>query len=116
MIRIAAHLRRQVERNRKPGLTLLEQVTVAAIGFLRAAETRVLAHRPQPSAIHRRLHAARKRILAGKADLVHKVEAVQVVGIVSAFDLDSRAGDEIFLAFGPSLPRRTKLPLLPLSP
>src|SRR5260370_32811119 len=98
MIRISPHLRRQVERNRKPGLTLLEQVTVTAIGFLGAAEARVLAHRPQPSAIHRRLHPARKRILAGKADLVHKIDAAQVVAIVSTFDLDPRAGDEILLA------------------
>src|SRR6266851_2455436 len=114
MVRVAAHLGRQIERNRESGLTLLEQITVTTIRFLGAAEARVLAHRPQPSTIHRRLHATREWVLAGKAELVHKVEAVQIVGIVSAFDLDSRAGDEILLALGSALERRVEFALLPI--
>src|SRR5208282_5022820 len=115
MIRVAAHLRGQVERDRQPRLTLLEQVAVAAVRLLRAAEARVLAHRPQPSAIHRRLHAAGKRILAWKAEVVDKIEVVQVFGIVRPLDFDSRAGDEIRLALSAALQRRIELALLPLS-
>src|ERR1035437_7477828 len=114
MIRVATHLRGQVERDRQPRLTLLEQVAVAAVRFLRAAEACVLAHRPQPSAIHRRLHAARKRILARKAQLVHKIEVVQVFGIVRPLDFDSRAGDELGLALGAALQRRIEFAFLPI--
>ncbi len=76
MVGVAAHLGRQVEGDREPGLPVLEQVAVAAVGFLGVAEARVLAHRPQPPAVHRRLHAAGEGILAREAEVAQVVEAV----------------------------------------
>src|SRR5207248_4247151 len=64
-VRIVPHLRRQVEGDRQPRLALLEQEAVALVRLRRRAEAGVLAHRPQPRAVHRLVHAAREGILAG---------------------------------------------------
>ena len=46
VVGVVADLRGQVERDRKPGLPLVEQVLVALVGLGGGAEPRVLAHRP----------------------------------------------------------------------
>ena len=66
-VRVVAHLRRQVEGHRQPGLALLEQVAEAAVGLLGGGEARVLAHRPEAAPVHRRLDAAGERVFAGPA-------------------------------------------------
>ena len=68
VVRVVADLGGQVERHREAGLSLPEQVAVARVGFLGGGVPGVLAHRPQPAAVHRRLHAARERILPREAD------------------------------------------------
>src|SRR5206468_2378948 len=61
VVRVDPHLRREVERDGQAGLAGVEQMTEAAVGLLRGPEPGILPHRPEPAAIHRRLHAARER-------------------------------------------------------
>ena len=63
-VRVVAHLGRQVERDRQPGLALLEQVAEPAVGLLGGGEAGVLAHRPEAAPVHRRLDAPGERVLA----------------------------------------------------
>ena len=49
---------------REARLAVVEQVAEALVGLLGGAEAGELAHRPQPPAVHRRVHAARERELA----------------------------------------------------
>ena len=58
MVGVVAHLRRQVERDAQAADALREQVPVARVRFGGRAEAGILAHRPQPAAVHRRLDAA----------------------------------------------------------
>ena len=74
-VRVVAHLGRQVERDRQPGLALLEEVAEARVRLLGGGEARVLAHRPEAAAVHRRLDAAREGRLAGQAEVAVGVEA-----------------------------------------
>ena len=71
---VDAHLGRQVERDAQAGLPGGEQMSKPAVRFRRRPEAGVLAHRPEPSAVHRRLHAARERILAGIGEVARVVE------------------------------------------
>ena len=64
VVRVVAHERRHVEGGREPGLTVLREVAEALVRLLRGAEAGELAHRPQPPAVHRRVHPARERVLA----------------------------------------------------
>ena len=52
IVRVVAELRRQVERDREPGLAALEQVPEARVRLLGRGEPRVLPDRPGPAAIH----------------------------------------------------------------
>ena len=61
----------------------------AAVRLGRRAEAGVLAHRPQPAAVHRRLHAARERKRARVAEVARVVER-RVVGPVDGIDRNSR--------------------------
>jgi hypothetical protein len=56
------------------GLSLFEQVAKALIGLGGRAETGEHTHGPRPAAVHRRLHAARERVLARKAQIAQVVE------------------------------------------
>ena len=67
VIRVVAHLRREVERDGEPGLSMREQRAEPRVRIQSGPEPGVLAHRPKPTAIHRRLHAARVRRLAWQA-------------------------------------------------
>ncbi len=61
VIGIAAHLGRQVERDRQPRLPGGEQELVAPVGLLGGAEAGVLPHRPRLAAVHGGVDAARER-------------------------------------------------------
>ena len=52
VVGVQAELRRQVEGHREPGRAVGEQVLVALVGLLRRGVAGVLAHRPQPLAVH----------------------------------------------------------------
>src|SRR5438132_8157210 len=60
----------------EPRLTLREQVLEAQIGVLGAPEAREHPHRPQPPAIHRRVHAARERVLDRKSTRLNSSHTV----------------------------------------
>jgi hypothetical protein len=64
-VRVVAHERREIEGHREPRLPLREQVVVPGVGLLGRAEARELPHGPEAPAVHRRLDAARERILPG---------------------------------------------------
>ena len=68
VVGVVAELRRQVERDRQPRLTALEQVAVALVRLLRRREAGVLPDRPRPAAVHVRVRAARVRVLARRLE------------------------------------------------
>jgi hypothetical protein len=68
---------------------VVEQVAEALVGLLGGAEARELPHRPQPPAVHARVHAARERILARIADLV-----VVIGDVVRAVERPDRLAGE----------------------
>src|SRR5207245_11022382 len=92
VVRVVAELCRQVERDGEPGLAALQQIAEALIRLLRGRETRVLANRPRPPAVHVPIGAARERELAWELERVRRV-----VGRVDRLDLDPGLG----LAPGP---------------
>ena len=69
MVRVVSHLRRQIEGDAQAVDALREQIPITLVRFGRRGEAGVLAHRPQASAIHRRLDAAGERKLAREADV-----------------------------------------------
>ena len=72
---VDAHLRRQVERDaRARSARLRAACRKRSLVSARRAEAGVLAHRPEPAAIHRRLHAARERKLARVAEIARVVQ------------------------------------------
>ncbi len=97
MVGVMAHQARHVERRAEPGLTVIEQVAKTLVGLLRGAEAGELAHRPQPPAIHRRVHAAREGIRAGQADLLG---FGQITLAVERRDRDTRQRREGRVALG----------------
>ena len=86
-VRVVAHLGRQVERDRQPGLALLEQVAEAPVRLRGGREAGVLAHRPEAAAVHRRLDAAGERVLARPAEVALLVEAGRVGRVVGGVDV-----------------------------
>ena len=74
MIGVVAHLGGQVKGAGQAGLAGAEQELETFVGRLGRAETGVLAHGPELAAIHRGLHAAGVRKLAGPAELCVRVK------------------------------------------
>jgi hypothetical protein len=54
--RVVAHLCGQIERNAQPWSRLGEQVPITLVRFRSRSKARVLAHRPEPAAVHRGLN------------------------------------------------------------
>jgi len=67
VVGIAAHQRREVERDAQPRAARLQQLLVALVGLVRRSEPGELAHRPQLAAVAGRMNAARIRERAGVA-------------------------------------------------
>ena len=86
MVGVIAHLRRQVEGDREARLPLLEEIAVAPVRLRRRAEAGVLAHGPEPAAVHRGLDAARVRELARESDAVEVVLGPRLLGSVDALE------------------------------
>jgi hypothetical protein len=71
---------------------VFEQVAVAAVGVLGAREPRVLAHRPEPIAVHAIVDAAGERVGARLAEAL--IQPGGDVGlVVEPVDLDPRVGE-----------------------
>ena len=88
MVGVVAHQRRQVECHGEPGLALLQQIVIAAIGFFRRGEAGELAHGPEPAAIHVAMNAARVRKLAWRRNLAGRGRFVEWL------DFDTADGGE----------------------
>ena len=89
MVGVIAELRGQIKGNRQAGLPLGHQVLETVVAFLGGRIAGVLAHRPQASPVHGRVHATRIGILAGRAQIVLIVVACQVIRCVYRFDRDA---------------------------
>src|SRR3954470_22557893 len=70
VIGVMPHERRHVERGRAARRPVMEQVSEACFGLLGGAEAGELAHRPEATAVHGLVDAARVRVFAGNADLL----------------------------------------------
>ncbi len=84
---VDAHLRGQIERDRQSCLSVVQQQAKPPVGLLGRAEPGVLAHGPQPAAVHRGLDAPRER----KRARIRQV--VRVVGGAVLRTVDSLYGD-----------------------
>ena len=73
---------------------MLGQVAIALVGVLRAGEAGVLAHRPEPVAVHAGVDAAGEGVFAGLAEALLQPWP-DVVLLVEALDLDARVGDPV---------------------
>ena len=92
VVGVAPELGRQVEGHREAGRAVLDQVAVALVGVLRAGEAGVLAHRPEPVAVHALVDPAGERVVAGLAEPLFEPGG-DVVLVVEAVDLDPRVGE-----------------------
>src|SRR6266508_3105829 len=115
VVGVVAHLRRQVEGDREARLPLLEEVAVAAVGLGRRAEARVLAHGPEPAAVHRGLHAARVRELARETHVAEVVLVRDVLGSVDALERRAVGSREEPRPVGRLVERGPERPRFPLS-
>ncbi len=100
VVGVEAHQGGHVERRREAGLAVVEQVVEALVGLLGGAEAGELAHRPKPAPVHRRIDAARVRVLAREAEVALRVPVGEVVPGVEGPHLVSRDGLEQRLALG----------------
>ena len=84
----------------RPGLAVVEQVVEPRVRLLRGPEAGELPHRPEPTAIHRRVDAARERIRARVAEVALVVD-LDRVGRLERLVLDPRdRGEELAFPFG----------------
>src|SRR2546428_9625700 len=89
------------------------EVLEARVGFRRRAEADVLAHRPEPLAVHVLVDAAGVRILAGPADIALEIDARQIFGPVGPPDGAARVRPQLFPS---SPPYASPTPAQRLSP
>ena len=108
---VEAHLRGEIEGDGEPGLPGGEQRPEARVRLARGAEARVLAHRPQPSAIHRRLHAARERKASGIVQVARVVDR-RIFRTIERFEWNAGGGGAGIVARGHQrlrvIPRRPR--------
>ncbi len=88
VVGVEAHLGGKVEGARQAGLAGGEQELEALVRRLCCPEAGVLPHRPQPAAVHVPLDASRVGERSRLAELLGRVEAVEVAGAVAALHLD----------------------------
>ncbi len=89
LVGVVAHLRRQVEGDAEAAGACGDELVVALVGLLGGAEPGVLAHGPRAAGVHVRVHAAGVRELAGLAELLGGVPALQGVRTVDRADREA---------------------------
>ena len=94
VVGVVAHERRHVEGGGEPRRAVRHEVLEALVGVLRRAEAGEHPHRPQPAAVHRRLHAAGERELSGEPE-VAEVLAGPLGRSDHGGDGDARVGHEL---------------------
>jgi hypothetical protein len=77
LVGVVADLRRQIEGDRKALSPLLEKEFVTVVALFCVAHAGVLAHGPEPAAIHGGLNAAREGKFAGEAEVALGEKAVR---------------------------------------
>ncbi len=100
MVGIIADLGGQVEGHAQAGLAFLEQIEIPLVGLFRRGEPGVLAHGPEASAVHGRLDAAGKRVLAREAQRLKVIERGQVLRGVELVDGRAVTQLELVLPLG----------------
>jgi hypothetical protein len=115
VIGVVPHQGRHVERGREPGLALLEQVLEPRVGVLRASEAGEHPHRPEAAAVHRRIDAARERILAGVAEALLVRAVRDVLGRVEGLHRNPGQRLEPHVPLRRLADERLVRPLFPLS-
>jgi len=90
MVAVVTHLGGQVECARQSGLSGAEQELESFVGVGCRAEARILAHRPESVAMHRRIDAAGVRGGPGCPKVARSVERLERTGVVERRDFDAR--------------------------
>src|SRR5262249_33519546 len=90
MIRIEPELSRQIEGDVERVLAVGHEVLEARVGLPGRAEADVLAHRPEPLAIHVAMDAARVGILSGPADVALEVATGEILRAIHRLHRDAR--------------------------
>ena len=98
VVRVVAHLRRQVERDRQAGLAVVQQVAESRVRLRGGSHAGVLPHRPDAPAVHRRVDAAGERRAARFAEVARLVVPLQVGRVVRRADLDAGVGQPVVVA------------------
>ena len=86
VVGIQPELRRQIEGDVQRILSVSHQVFEPRVRLRRRAEADVLAHRPQPVAVHVLVDAAREGILAGATEVALDVATRHILGTVDRLD------------------------------
>ena len=97
MVGVHADLCWQIERYGEAGLAFAEEIAVALVRLDGGAESGVLAHGPEPAAVHGWVDAARVGEFAGVADSSFRIRAREIVLRVQA--VDGKAGKSCELLF-----------------
>ncbi len=92
IVGVIADLSGQVECHRQPRRAVSQQELVSLVRFFRIPHSRILPHGPEAAAVHRRLHPAGERELAGRAQISPIIEPRQVLRRVGLLHLDPRTG------------------------
>ena len=90
-----------------------QQKFIPLVRLLRIPHPRILPHRPQPPAIHRRLNPARKRILPRLPHCRRSIEAVKIARPVNNLHRNSGTGLRRVSTCRSSVPARYRPPSAP---
>ncbi len=96
IVGVEAELRRQVEGDVERILPVRHQVLEPGVGLRRSAEADVLAHRPEPVAVHVLVDPARVRILTGPPDVAVEVDTRDVRGTIDRCDREAGVRFDLF--------------------
>jgi len=99
MVAVISRLRGQIKSDTESRLPLFPKIAVTHVALPGAAETRVLAHRPETPAVHCGLHAARERKLSRIAKLFIVIQIGNIKRRIETLDWFSGDAGKNILAF-----------------
>ncbi len=92
VVGVVPHLGREVEGARQAGLTGAQEELEPLVGGLGRPKPGVLAHGPQPAAVHVGMDPAGIRIAPGLTEPLGRLPSLERLGSVDRPDLDARVG------------------------